>query len=535
MNTRITTCAHIRKALKSYSLLLCIIFTATTVFAQKKSSFDSVMYYTAVDLASKDIKKALQTADSLYEHSVEPIHKVKSLMLIADLQKNTGDLEKSIDHAVTAENIAEINKLYEWQVRIAGFLSAQYRTLGLKEQSVLSLKKVLKIIPKIDNPKISNQLQAITNQQIAKYAIEDEDFNQAISYLKITKIYLDKTRNSKVKFFHYATNEYMFGQAYLGLKDYSKSLYYYNSSLSLLFKNDIAKEGTILSGFVYSDIGEIYFALNDLKNASFYYNKALLVAEQSDFLELKEEVYYNLAVYYDSKQDVKNYARFSKLYEKTQLRLMDSHKEGVNSIVNRLQNKEAKLSQMQGIIIASSVVIAILLITGIVLIIRRRKSDIRKFEEIISKIESSSFKPEYKEEKSVAEEVEKKVLMTEETEQLILKKLKKFEEKDGYINRNISLSSLSAKFEINSKYLSYVINKHKGKDFNNYINALRIYYIIRKMESDPVYLSYKISYLAEECGFSSHSKFTAIFKAEMGISPSVFMQYAAEKNNKMKA
>lgn len=493
------------------------------------------MYRTAVDLASKDINKALQTADSLYQNSTEPIHKVKSIMLMADLQKNIGDLEKSINHAVTAENIAETNKLYEWQVRIAGFLSSQYRTLGLKEQSILSLKKVLKIIPKIDNPKISDQLQAITNQQIAKYAIEDEDFKQAISYLKITKTYLDKTRNTKVKFFHYATNEYMFGQAYLGLKDYKQALQYYNSSLSLLFENDIAKEGTILSGFVYSDIGEIYTELKDLKNALLYYNKALLVAEQSDFLELKEEVYYNLAVYYDDQKDVKNYAHFSKLYEKTQLKLMDSHKQGVNSIVNRLQNKEAKLSQMQGIIIASSLVIAVLLITGIIIIIRRRKADIRKFEEIINKIENSSFKPEYKEEKAVEEEVEKKVLMTEETEQLILKKLKKFENKDGYINRNISLSSLSAKFEINSKYLSYVINKHKGKDFNNYINALRIYYIIRKMESDPVYLSYKISYLAEECGFSSHSKFTAIFKAEMGISPSVFMQCAIDKNNKIKA
>lgn len=535
MNTRITSCACVRKALKIYSLILISTLTAQTGFSQKKASFDSVMYHTAVDLASKDIKKAIQTADSLYKHSTEPLHKVKSIMLMADLHKNTGDLEKSVNYAVTAENIAESNKLYEWQVRIAGFLSAQYRTLGLKEQSVLSLKKVLNIIEKIDNPKISNQLQAITNQQIAKYAIEDDDYKQAVSHLKTTKFYLDKTRNTKVKFFHYATNEYMFGQAYLGLKEYSKSLSYYNSSLSILFKNDIAKEGTILSGFVYSDIGEIYFAKKDLKNAVLNYNKALVISEQSNFLELQEEVYYNLAVYYDVKEDVKNYARFSKLYEKAQLKLMDSHKEGVNSIVNRLQNREAKLSQMQEIIIVLSLLVGVLLITGIIVVIRKRRSEINRFEEIIRKIESSSFKPEYKKESIVDEDAEKKVLMTEETEQLILKKLQKFEDKDGYINRNVSLSSLSAKFDINSKYLSYVINKHKRKDFNNYINTLRIYYIIRKMESDPVYLSYKISYLAEECGFSSHSKFTAIFKAEMGISPSVFMQYAVNKNNKMKA
>lgn len=66
---------------------------------------------------------------------------------------------------------------------------------------------------------------------------------------------------------------------------------------------------------------------------------------------------------------------------------------------------------------------------------------------------------------------------------------------------------------------------YKGKDFNNYINELRIRYIIRKFQTDSSYLSYKLAYIAEQAGFSSHSKFAAIFKNFTGLSPSVFIAH----------
>ncbi|HLV38436.1 helix-turn-helix domain-containing protein, partial [Xanthomarina sp.] len=63
------------------------------------------------------------------------------------------------------------------------------------------------------------------------------------------------------------------------------------------------------------------------------------------------------------------------------------------------------------------------------------------------------------------------------------------------------------------------------------INKLRIQYIVNKLKSDPDYLNYKISYLAEECGFSSHSKFSASFKNVTGLSPSTFISNLT--NNKL--
>ena len=84
---------------------------------------------------------------------------------------------------------------------------------------------------------------------------------------------------------------------------------------------------------------------------------------------------------------------------------------------------------------------------------------------------------------------------------------------------------LAGMLNTNTKYLSHVLNTYLNKDFNSYINELRIRYIIAKIEQNDVFKNYKISYLAEEAGFSSHSKFSAIFKSVTGFSPSTFLDY----------
>jgi AraC-like DNA-binding protein len=98
----------------------------------------------------------------------------------------------------------------------------------------------------------------------------------------------------------------------------------------------------------------------------------------------------------------------------------------------------------------------------------------------------------------------------------------------------MSLALLAAHFDTNTKYLSEVINTHKGKNFNSYINELRINYIIDKLKSNRTYLQYKISYLAEESGFSSHSSFATVFKSVTGISPTVFIDLlkSTKKNSR---
>ena len=115
------------------------------------------------------------------------------------------------------------------------------------------------------------------------------------------------------------------------------------------------------------------------------------------------------------------------------------------------------------------------------------------------------------------------------TEKDIIEKLDKFESSDKYIKNNITLKSLSVQLNTNARYLSVLINKHKNMNFNTYINDLRIRYILQKLNDNEEYRKYKVSYLAEECGFSSHSLFTTTFKNIVGCSPIEYIKNLEKK------
>ncbi len=117
----------------------------------------------------------------------------------------------------------------------------------------------------------------------------------------------------------------------------------------------------------------------------------------------------------------------------------------------------------------------------------------------------------------------------EKTENLILSNLDTFENSKDVRDPSLSLSVLAKRMNTNSKYLSEVINKHKGKNFNNYLNELRVNYIVEKLTQNPEYLQYKTSYLAEEAGFASRTTFTTIFKNVTGKSPSQFIDELKNK------
>lgn len=115
--------------------------------------------------------------------------------------------------------------------------------------------------------------------------------------------------------------------------------------------------------------------------------------------------------------------------------------------------------------------------------------------------------------------------INEETYNKIIEGLEKFEKSNGYLKSNLTLSDVCSDIKVSARYLSLYLNQEKGKDFNRYINECRINYIIDKLYKDKDYRKYKLSYLAEECGFSSHAKFSTVFKMFTGVTPSSFVKH----------
>lgn len=202
------------------------------------------------------------------------------------------------------------------------------------------------------------------------------------------------------------------------------------------------------------------------------------------------------------------------------------------SIINRIfeyksaQSKEelTYLINKQKRIINLIIIISIIVLFIAVLLWFRYHSQNKQYKEVqhyLAKLEDKSniieVKPKAKSKPSSK--------ISDELEMQIIKGLEYFEQTDDYLNNNVSLAYLATKLDVNTKYLSGFLNSQLNESFSNYINRLRIEYIVGKLKNDPKYLKYKISYLAEDAGYSSHSSFTTAFKAVTGMAPTKFISY----------
>lgn len=108
----------------------------------------------------------------------------------------------------------------------------------------------------------------------------------------------------------------------------------------------------------------------------------------------------------------------------------------------------------------------------------------------------------------------------------VFKKIDTFIKKEQkYLSLEISLEIVAQQFNISSGYLSQLINKYAFKNFNDYINELRVKKS-QELLTNPEFSHYKIESIGLECGFKSKSNFYTAFKKYTGIIPN---QYKNEK------
>ncbi|GGP06764.1 hypothetical protein GCM10010992_27860 [Cloacibacterium rupense] len=110
----------------------------------------------------------------------------------------------------------------------------------------------------------------------------------------------------------------------------------------------------------------------------------------------------------------------------------------------------------------------------------------------------------------------------------VLNKLDTFENENQFLNPKITLKSLCEEFNTNSGYLSRIINVYKQKNFTQYINDLRLDYIIEKMKTNKKYLSIEIKELASEAGFGNAESFSDNFQRKFKMKPSIFIKMMKE-------
>ena len=116
----------------------------------------------------------------------------------------------------------------------------------------------------------------------------------------------------------------------------------------------------------------------------------------------------------------------------------------------------------------------------------------------------------------------KTILLEESESKQLLNRLTHFmNEEKPFLDGGLSLISLATSLDVNPKTLSFVINEHIQKNFNDYINDWRIEEVKERL-NDTSNDHLKMLTIAFDCGFNSKSTFNLAFKKSTGLSPSEF-------------
>jgi AraC-like DNA-binding protein len=85
-----------------------------------------------------------------------------------------------------------------------------------------------------------------------------------------------------------------------------------------------------------------------------------------------------------------------------------------------------------------------------------------------------------------------------------------------FLEPELSLGELADKTAIPFRYLSQIINQHKGRNFYDYINGLRVEYACNLLRTDSDKTILEILYAS---GFNSKTSFNTAFKKHTGKTP----------------
>ncbi|MGE8431541.1 AraC family transcriptional regulator [Chryseobacterium joostei] len=501
--------------MKSISFIL-LFFLPFQLFAQNRNDFSRVYTKTYLKTSHENFRKAINIADSLYLASKEPYFKAKSLMLSATMMQQAGEIKKAVDYASRAEEICKNADDNVQSAEIYGFLATQYRRLKLYDQSISYILKASEQAEHIKDTKVRNTIKGLISQEHANYEIDQRYYKKAMPLIEKSQAYFREKKANKE--FFLASNERLMADCFFGLAKYDDALSHYTIALKLLKKHP----DNFLKGFIYKGISAVYIKKRNITDAKIYIDLTQKIADKTQYLDLKKAIYKTSQEYYILE---KNLEKFSQLKNKEDA-ITQAISEKENTFINDEQTKlldtNKVLRQNNLLFILTSGGILTILVS-IFFFYYKRNSHIKSKISLLEDTLKSKNKVNHRTTKNI-----KTIKL--EVEEKILKKLESFENSTIFIKKSFSLSALATYCDTNTKYLSIVINSHKQKDFNNYINELRIKYLVNKIRTEPQYLKYKIVSLAELAGFSTQSKFIGAFKKEMSVTPSVFIKSMEEQH-----
>lgn len=447
--------------------------------------------------------------------------------MISDNYLNQNLYKEAMKPLFQAKKMSETSQSENFKAYTYILLANFYRGLELNKKASENIEMAMNPLSAITDSEQQNYTEARFQLEkgLLNFAIsKDEEGKNNLwkSSAKFQQIDDQKTASRSLQLIYSKLGDF-----YLAKNELDSAKHYFNQNLKLSGQFPAFKD---LELRAKNGLSSYYLQKKRTDSALYFVSGLAKVLPKVKNLLLKKDVYRNLAQVHYSANDLENYKIFNEQYLKLNDSIYELNQDTRVLLANEADSLDVENHDSNQSLLWVLIILGVAL-AGLALAYANHikvKKEYAQFQKIMQNLnETDNLKSIEIQEVNP----DNLYIISEKTEQIILDKLKKFEEGEKYINPKVSLQFLAKNLDTNTKYLSEIINKKKGQNFNNYINDLRIHYIIRKLKSEPKYQNYKVSSLAEECGFNSRNTFTLAFKNTLGISPTNFITFIKKENS----
>ena len=330
----------------------------------------------------------------------------------------------------------------------------------------------------------------LANDEMKDYFIHSEGVNQyfrgnyAVAIKKIT--YSLPAIRKKKDFANEVVGYFYIGKSYWDLKKPQMAVSYFKKVDSIFDSR----------GYIRPDLRENYellisfFKSKNNPNLQLYYIEKLLIA--------------------DSILDYKYQYLSSKIYKEYDTKELLTQKKKIEEILDKRKYNDFIFTS----------VIAFLFLSVLFLIyrhIRNKRVYRQRFDELMKKSEVAT----KLESKNISNGIED---INQDTVAAVLKQLEKFEKDKKFLEKDLTLTKLAVAFDSNTRYISKIISHYRDKKFVDYLNDLKVDYLIILLKEDKMMRNYTNKALAEEVGFSSTQRFATAFFSRAKMPTSYFIE-----------
>ncbi len=504
--------------------LLCLLCMISASWAQPLN-FEEAYANSFRLFNNSDVAGAERFEDLLFKAAENDEQKLRAYHLNSRIQQSLGNSANSIYYATVGEKLAHLTGYLDWRAIFSKMLATYFRELGLFEQSREHLQTAERMCLLIDNPSRLASVKVELLQEKAQYRMNTFNFRSALIFLDSAKALIDSQLKTSVDIrIIRAANYHLQGICEMELGNSRAASEYMYLSKDLLRDSDL----TIIP-YINRGLAEFYLREDNLDSCKYYLDKTSLAVKSSGRLRLKELYYKTSADYFSL---VGKFPLAIEFYKKQNALVADRHlvaQQISSRIIMDLRKESQRNSRFKLLfwwcVSAVSLVLFIVLFYQIRFNQHKRKGKPKPIEKPFDVPAKERLIPDNTLATSTVliNNPESDLNIAIETETRLIRELSELEQENFFLDREITLNKLAGRLSSNQKYVSHIIKKYRNLDFNDYLQHKKINYLLEQVAIDPALLDYKLAYLAELSGFSSHSKFTTAFKSVIGKTPSQYI------------